>query len=382
MFDDNGFGPSAHDIKEKIEALGGRCTVAEEIAPSTGRKHMHVYAHRDPAFTTRDPKRFDIVLYHPNIRIISNNHARTWDYVTKGKNILVEDVPRPEPKGKRKTRDDEVFTTGLNSGSYEEMLSIIQDGSPRQFCTAFSNISAAARHKFPRLEAPNYASPSGLQIDLSPFEDVQSWVSTYIGDTELPADSTSVTSATPSLTGGSGSDWSSIFTGEDIEMGAELGTPLTEDSISFPIDLSRYDEPELGAIPLTHKPQPRPKSLILWGPSRTGKTLFARSLGRHSYHSTEFNLAAHDEAAPFAIFDDMKHGLGTKGFDYKSWLGGQHQFNCTDKYTKKKVITWGRPAIYISNRDPFETSRHDIDLDWLRLNTIIVHIDRNIAWVE
>ena len=37
------------------------------------------------------------------------------------------------------------------------------------------------------------------------------------------------------------------------------------------------------------KPE-RPKSLVIYGPSRTGKTSWARSLGRHTYMNTNWNV--------------------------------------------------------------------------------------------
>ena len=45
----------------------------------------------------------------------------------------------------------------------------------------------------------------------------------------------------------------------------------------------------------------------------------------------------------------------------------------TDKYKGKKLINWGKPAIWISNEDPRE--QLGADVDWLNKNVTFVYID-------
>jgi hypothetical protein len=383
MYNDSGEGPSAHDIQTKINSLGGKCTIARETAPTTGRTHMHVFAVKDNSFNTRNAKYFDIIIYHPNIKAITSNARGVWDYVTKNGNILVQEVPRPAARSKKSSHSREVFLSAWNAPDYESSLRIIREGDPRTFYTAFNSISSATKYRFPGVEAPIYTNPDGLQIDLEGLDDIDEWLKVALpnrsgqpgGDAESVTDQ--LTDATPSLTSGGSSDWGSFAT-PDRDMGPAL---FTEE---FPAewDPIRYESSSPKTQPQLSHHQARPKSLILWGRSRTGKTLFARSLGRHVYHATEFNLACHTEDAEYAIFDDLKDGLRTKGFDYKCWLGGQLQFNATDKYTRKRVVSWGKPTIYITNDDPFEARRGDIDFEWLRANVTVVNIDKNIAWVQ
>ena len=51
--------------------------------------------------------------------------------------------------------------------------------------------------------------------------------------------------------------------------------------------------------------------MILWGPTRTGKTLLSRSFGRHSYFSGLFNIDNIDDDADYAVFDDIQGALST-----------------------------------------------------------------------
>ncbi|KAL3612251.1 hypothetical protein D5086_003271 [Populus alba] len=51
----------------------------------------------------------------------------------------------------------------------------------------------------------------------------------------------------------------------------------------------------------------KPLSLILCGISRTGKTLWARSLVLHNYYTGHINLKSHDNQAQYNIIDDIPY---------------------------------------------------------------------------
>jgi len=90
-------------------------------------------------------------------------------------------------------------------------------------------------------------------------------------------------------------------------------------------------------------------SLFLGGPSRFGKTSWARSIGRHSYFCGLFNLDDYDHTGKYQIFDDFEW----KFVPYrKQWFGGQLRFAVTDKYRRKTTIqNGGRPSIFLFNND-------------------------------
>jgi len=109
---------------------------------------------------------------------------------------------------------------------------------------------------------------------------------------------------------------------------------------------------------------------VLVGPTRLGKTLWARSLGSHAYFGGLFSMEESLDA-DYAIFDDMQGGL--EFFHaYKFWLGAQAQFYVTDKYKGKQLVNWGKPSIYLHNRDPREDKGADIE--WLEGNCVFVFI--------
>lgn len=112
-----------------------------------------------------------------------------------------------------------------------------------------------------------------------------------------------------------------------------------------------------------------------------GKTSFARSLGRHSHFANCFNLDAFDDGCTYAVFEDLPGGL--KDLEYRMWLGGQLQFNVSDKYHKKRVIRWGKPSIYTSNYNPLEGKRmNPTDRKWLEANCVIVEVTKPLWKVD
>lgn len=113
----------------------------------------------------------------------------------------------------------------------------------------------------------------------------------------------------------------------------------------------------------------RPKSLVLIGASRLGKTEWARSLGRHAFCGGLFNIDQIHEDVKYAVFDDVDINFFPH---YKNWFGAQAEFTATDKYRGKKNLIWGKPMIWCNNDDPRQGK--DVDVAWMDANCIFVNI--------
>lgn len=149
----------------------------------------------------------------------------------------------------------------------------------------------------------------------------------------------------------------------------------TPDSVSF--DLRRYpqlDDWVRGNVDCDNGQ--RNQSLVLWGPSRMGKTLWARSLRQdHAYFGGLFSMDEDIQNAHYAVFDDFG---GLKFLpSYKFWFGHQKQFYVTDKYKGKKLVYWGRPSIWCSNTDPRDELGGE-DHAWLEANCIFVEVTHSL----
>lgn len=81
------------------------------------------------------------------------------------------------------------------------------------------------------------------------------------------------------------------------------------------------------------------------------------------YFNGLFNLEKWNTEAEYAIFDDWEDW--SRFYNYKQFLGAQKEFELTDKYMKKKTVTWGKPCIILSNEEP-----NFKDHNWILLNCI------------
>uniref|UniRef100_A0AAU6S580 Replication associated protein n=1 Tax=Barbastella barbastellus feces associated gemykolovirus 2 TaxID=3139971 RepID=A0AAU6S580_9VIRU len=116
------------------------------------------------------------------------------------------------------------------------------------------------------------------------------------------------------------------------------------------------------------------------GYTRLGKTVWARSLGTHSYFGGLFNLEDLGSDVDYAVFDDIAGGFGFFP-SYKQWMGGQYDFTVTDKYKHKVTLRWGKPTIWCCNTDPREDwykpgSRPDFK--WMEENCDFIEIKEPI----
>lgn len=91
-------------------------------------------------------------------------------------------------------------------------------------------------------------------------------------------------------------------------------------------------------------------------------------------------MASFDESVGYAIFDDMVNGLRAGYFSYKDWLGGQFEFMCQDKYKGKRRVKWGKPSIFICNRDPRDeiglerVGQASLDWAWIEENCVFYEV--------
>lgn len=120
----------------------------------------------------------------------------------------------------------------------------------------------------------------------------------------------------------------------------------------------------------------RPKSLILCGPSRLGKTEWARSLGRHMYFNGMLNLDDWDDDAKYIILDDFSPDVAKYLPMWKSFFGAQRQFVLTDKYRKKRTVRFGKPLLWLCNECP-RLDDHNAR-EWLKENSVTVWVNNKL----
>nr|WJW72921.1 replication associated protein [Rose leaf curl virus] len=104
----------------------------------------------------------------------------------------------------------------------------------------------------------------------------------------------------------------------------------------------------------------RPKSIVIEGDSRTGKTMWARSLGPHNYLCGHLDLSPkiYSNDAWYNIIDDvdphyLKH--------FKEFMGAQRDWQSNTKYGKPVQIKGGIPTIFLCNPGPNSSYKEFLD---------------------
>ncbi|ACY79444.1 Rep [Sweet potato leaf curl virus] len=131
----------------------------------------------------------------------------------------------------------------------------------------------------------------------------------------------------------------------------------------------------------------RPISIVIEGPSRIGKTVWARSLGPHNYLCGHLDLSpkVYSNSAWYNVIDDvnpqyLKH--------FKEFMGAQKDWQSNCKYGKPVQIKGGIPTIFLCN--PGEGSSFKLWLDkpeqgalknWATANAIFCDV-QSPFWVQ
>lgn len=117
------------------------------------------------------------------------------------------------------------------------------------------------------------------------------------------------------------------------------------------------------------------KSLWFVGPSMTGKTSLARSLGTHWYMASNWNLKKIcDNDNIYGVVDDLT--WDSLRFNYKGLLGRQTDVTFTDKYCRKTEFKFGFPVIVCTNTLPPFTPE---ERDWLKFNVSFWKFDSSVT---
>nr|UKT68883.1 AC1 [Pepper yellow leaf curl Thailand virus]UKT68889.1 AC1 [Pepper yellow leaf curl Thailand virus] len=122
----------------------------------------------------------------------------------------------------------------------------------------------------------------------------------------------------------------------------------------------------------------RPISIVIEGDSRTGKTMWARTLGPHNYLCGHLDLSpkVYSNAAWYNVIDDvdphyLKH--------FKEFMGAQRDWQSNTKYGKPVQIKGGIPTIFLCNPGPHSSYKEFLQEDkntalknWAVKNAIFV----------
>jgi hypothetical protein len=334
-----------------VTALGAKYHISRERHQDGGH-HFHCFVDFERTFDFENEHRFCIGerrlgstskcpgLRHGNILPIKATEWLTYDYVSKDGDIVASNMDRP-PVRKGKSSKDDQWLGSLKAATRAQFYDSVRDHSPRDYIVFNQQISKFCDKHFgyektPPKEQDNAAM--GLRVHWDRYPSVRKWVR------EVFANPIPIISAT-----------------------AREG--------AYPDAIRQEDEAFVSARQRMPK---RPRSLILHGASKLGKTDFARSLGKYCFFRGTFNqrtlVSTGIENLDYIIWDDVSwKDNALKDDQYKNWLGGQDEFTISDKYAKKIDVTWSKPCIFLCNGDPM-FGLLDKDRNWLEANCTIVDL--------
>ncbi|AAX47545.1 AC1 [Merremia mosaic virus] len=108
----------------------------------------------------------------------------------------------------------------------------------------------------------------------------------------------------------------------------------------------------------------RPISIIIEGDSRTGKTMWARSLGKHNYLSghLDFNGRVYSNDVEYNVIDDISPNY-LKLKHWKELIGAQKDWQSNCKYGKPVQTKGGIPSIVLCNPGEGASYKDFLDKD-------------------
>nr|QHU79563.1 replication associated protein [Opuntia virus 1] len=266
-----------------------------------GSPHLHVLIQFEGKFQTQNKRFFDLrhpnssIQFHPNIQAAKSS-SDVKSYMEKERCFLDYGEFQIDPRSARGGRQssNESYAKALNASSKDEALKIIKEEQPQHYVLMYHNINA----NLDRIFEPPTKKFEKLYSSFKITDDMEQWV----GET-------------------------------------------------FEFDVTSPAGPFINKII-----GDRPMSLIVEGPSRTGKTAWARSLGDHNYlcGHLDFNSKCFSNSAMYNVIDDVTpHYLKLK--HWKELIGAQRDWQSNCKYGKPVQIKGGIPSIVLCNPGP-ETS--------------------------
>lgn len=160
------------------------CIVARE-SHLDGGTHYHAFVDYGTPRDWTNPRRWDVLGMHPNVKPVSRTPFNAYAYVGKDKNIVHDcfsDATRPRPA--RQTGDAQrnrkrAWAEIANASNKDEFFEKCKTLDPRSLITCFGNVSRYADYAFPDIRG-QYESPAGIAIDLTGYGRLREYFSNWL----------------------------------------------------------------------------------------------------------------------------------------------------------------------------------------------------------
>lgn len=158
-----------HDV---INSFPAECLIARETH-ADGGTHLHAFVDFGRKVDIRDPRRFDVDGFHPNIQPCGRTPQKMLDYAIKDGNVVAG--------GLSPILDDNVSTAGdvwsriAHAASVDEFWDLVRELAPRALCCNFNSLRAYAEWHY-RPPAVAYEHPAAVQLSTAGVPELDEWV--------------------------------------------------------------------------------------------------------------------------------------------------------------------------------------------------------------
>jgi len=158
-----------HDV---ITSFPAECLIARETH-ANGGTHLHAFVDFGRKVDIRNPRRFDVEGFHPNIQPCGRTPQKMLDYAVKGGDIVAGGLPLVLDDQIQRT--DDVWSRIANAPTVDEFWDLVRELAPRTLCCNFNSLRAYAEWNY-RPPAVEYQHPTSVQLSTAGVPELDEWV--------------------------------------------------------------------------------------------------------------------------------------------------------------------------------------------------------------
>lgn len=158
-------------VVDHFASLRAECIIGREVH-ADGGCHLHAFVMWQRRFETQSVRRFDVGERHPNIVAGYGTPEKGWDYATKDGDVVGGGLERPS--GDSVDKPGSKWSEIILAETAEDFWGLVRAMDPRSLCCNFTSLQKYVEWRY-RPEPTEYASPPGIQFDLSRSPRLDDW---------------------------------------------------------------------------------------------------------------------------------------------------------------------------------------------------------------
>lgn len=159
-------------VHDTIASFPAECLIGRE-SHADGGTHLHAFVDFGRRVDLRNPRRFDVDGFHPNIQPCGRTPQKMLDYAIKDGDVVaggLSPIIDNQIQG-----SDSVWSRIANAPTVDEFWDLVRDLAPRALCCNHQSLRAYADWHY-RPPAVAYEHPASLQLSTEGVPELDEWV--------------------------------------------------------------------------------------------------------------------------------------------------------------------------------------------------------------